>query len=81
MLEVSMINVSIDSEQAFEDDFDDIDKVLGELNSKLTRKDFLVVQLVFNPSHQKVNILSCTHFQGSLHIMSICPKVFILGSS
>ncbi len=34
-----------------EDDFDDVDEILGERNTECTREDFLVIQLVLDPSH------------------------------
>ena len=81
MLEMGVIDMGIDSEQALENYLDDIDKVLGEGDSKLTGENFLVVKLILNPSHQKINIFCCTNFQGSLDIVSVSPQVFVLRSS
>ncbi len=81
VLEVSVVDVGVHSEQAFEDHLDDVHEVLGELHSQLTGEDLLIVELVLHPSHQEVDVLSCTHLQGSLHIVAISPEVFILGAS
>ena len=51
VLEVRVVDVGVDSEQTFEDDFDDGFEVSGEGNAKGTRENLLVIQLVFNPGH------------------------------
>ena len=62
MLEVSVVDVSIDAEKSFEDNFDNCFKVAWERNSKRAREDLLIIQLIFNPRHQEVDILSSTDF-------------------
>ena len=58
VLEMSVIDVSIHTEQSFEDDFDDAYKVFGEGNTKLAREYFFIIELVFDPSHQEVYIFA-----------------------
>ena len=73
VLEVGVVNVSINSKQTLEDHFDNVLKVLGEGYSQLAREDLLIVKLIFNPGHQKINVLSCADFQRSLDVMAISP--------
>ena len=80
MLEMGVVDVRVHSEQPFEDYFDYIQEVLGEGNTKLAREDLLIVQLVLNPSHQKLNILRGANFQGRLHVVPVGPQVLVLGS-
>ena len=61
MLEVSMVDMGIYSEQPLEDDFDDVHEVLGEGHSQLAGEYFLIIQLILYPCHQKVNVLCCTN--------------------
>jgi nucleosome binding factor SPN SPT16 subunit len=56
MLEVSVINVSINSEQSLEDHFNDADEVFRKWNANLTWKDLLTIQLIFHPGHQEVYV-------------------------
>ena len=73
VLEMCMINMSIDSEQTFEYNLNDIDKVLGERNSKLARENLFVIQLIFYPSHQKVDIFCGTDLKRSFDVVAISP--------
>ena len=73
MLEVSVVNVGVNSEQTLENYLNNVLKVLGEWHSQLAGEDLLVVKLIFNPRHQEVNVLACTHFQRSLDVVPISP--------
>jgi hypothetical protein len=61
MLEVSVVNVGVDSEKTFEYHFDNVDEVTWKWDAQLARKNFFVVQLGLYPSHQKINVLSGAH--------------------
>ncbi len=80
MLEVGVVNVSIDSEQSLEDDFNDGCEVLREGYAQLTGEYFLVVELVLHPRHQEVYILACADFQWCLYVVTVCPQIFVLRS-
>ena len=75
-----MVDVGIHAEKSLKDDLNYCHEVFGERNSKLTRKYLLIIQLVFHPCHQKVDIFTCTHLERRLHVMSVSPEIFILGS-
>ena len=59
VLEVSVVDVSIDSEETLEDDLDDVEEVLREGDAESARENLLVVQLVLDPGHQEVDVLLC----------------------
>ena len=81
VVEMRMVNVRVDPEEALEDYANDIDEVFWEPNTNLAREDFFVRQLVVHPCHKKVNVFRSAHLQRGLYVMSIRPKVFVLGSS
>ena len=81
MLEVSVVDVRVHSEQPLEDNLDDVEEVLGEGHTNCTREDLLVIQLVLYPGHQEVNVLLRRDLQRRLYIMTVCPEILILGSS
>ena len=60
MLEMSMVNVSINPKEPLEDDLDDVRKILRERYAECAREYFLVVKLIFNPSHKEINIFTST---------------------
>ena len=78
MLEVRVVDMSIYTEESFENDSDYRSKVLWEWNTQRTREDFLIVQLILYPCHQEIDVLTSTNFQGSFNVVTICPKVLIL---
>ena len=51
VLEMSVVNMSVDSEKPFEYNFDDVHEILWEWYPQSTREYFLIVKLIFNPSH------------------------------
>lgn len=57
-----MIDMSINSEEPLEDDFYDIYKVLWERDTQLARENLLIVKLIFNPSHQEINVFLSADF-------------------
>ena len=57
VLEVSVVDVRVHSEQPLEDHLDNVQEVLGEGHTNRTREDLLVVQLILHPSHQEVDVL------------------------
>ena len=59
VLEMSMVNMGVDSEQSLEDDFNNIKEVLWERDSNLAWKKVFIVELIFNPCHQKVDVFTC----------------------
>ena len=59
VLEVRVVNVRVHTEQTLEDHFDYGFEVSGEGDSKGTREDFFIIELVFDPRHQKVNVFAC----------------------
>ena len=81
MLEMCVINVSIYSKESFENHFNDIQKVLRKWDPQGTWEYFFVIKLVFNPSHEKIDIFTGAYFKRSFDIVSISPEVLILWSS
>lgn len=80
MLEMCMIDVGVDSEQPFENHLDDVHEVFGERDAESTREYFLVVQLILDPGHQELDVLTRADLQRCLDIVAIGPEVFVLGS-
>ena len=75
-----VVNVSVDSEQSFQNQFGDGDKVSRKGNSNLAGKESLVVYLVLYPSHQVVNVLGSRALDGLLHVLAVRPVVLVLGA-
>lgn len=61
VLEMSVVDVSVNTEQAFEDDLNYIHEVLRKWNSQSTWENFFIVKLIFYPCHQKIDVLSRTY--------------------
>lgn len=81
VLEMCMVDVSVHSEKSLEDYLNYTDKVLGERHSKLAWENLLIVKLVLDPSHQKIDVLLSTDFQRSFDVVTIRPEVFVFGTS
>ena len=81
VLEVRMVDMCIYAEQSFEDHFYDCCEILRERNTQLTREDLLVVQLVLDPSHKEVDVLTGAYFERCLNIVTISPEILVLGAS
>jgi hypothetical protein len=73
VLEVGMVDVSVNSEKPLEDDFDCCAEVFGEHYSNLGREEVLVVKLVFDPCHKVVDVLGGADLQGRLNALTIGP--------
>ncbi len=80
VLEVSVVYVSIHPEESLEYDFDNVHKVFWEGHSQLAWEYFFVVELVFDPGHQKVDVLCSADFEGRLDVVTISPEVLVLGA-
>ena len=79
VLEMRVVDVRINSEQALENDLDDCLKVSGEWNAKGARENLLVVELVLNPRHEEVDVLAGGDLEWRLHVVAISPEVLVLG--
>jgi hypothetical protein len=73
MLEVSVVNVSIHSEQSLEYHFNDADEVFRKGNANLTWKDLFTIQLILNPSHQEIYVFLSRDLQRRLNGMPVSP--------
>ena len=51
VLEVRVVNVSINSKKSFEYNFDDVREILGERYTESAREDLFIIKLVFYPCH------------------------------
>ena len=78
VLKVRVVDVCIHSEQTLEDDFYDCFKVSWERNTKGTRENFFVVELILDPSHEEVNVFTCADLERRFHVVSIGPQVLVL---
>ena len=81
MLEMGVVDVRVHSKKSFKNYFDDVHEVLRERNTESTGEDYLVVQLVFDPCHQEINVFTCTDLEWSLDIVSVSPEILVLGTS
>lgn len=57
VLEVCVVDVCIHSEETLENDLDDVEEIFWEGDTEGTGEDFLVIKLVFDPSHQEIDVL------------------------
>ncbi len=57
VVEVAVVNMRIYSEQSFEYHFDDVEEVLRKRGVEPRRKDCVVVELMFDPGHQEIDVL------------------------
>ena len=81
VLEVGVVDVRVHSEKSFENYFDDVHEVLREGDAESTGEDYFVVQLVFDPCHQEIDVFACTDFERCLDIVTVSPKILVLGTS
>ena len=81
VLEVGVVYVGIHAEQSLKNNLNYVHKVLREWNTQGTREDLLIIELVLNPGHQEVNVLTGTDLQWGLDVVAVCPEVFVLGAS
>ena len=80
LLEMAVVNVSIDTEQFLEDLFDHRLKVLGKRNVCARGKDLLVVKQGLDPVHQRFHVFRCAQRDWCLHFHTVCPMIFELAS-
>lgn len=73
VLEVRVVDVSINTEEPLEYYLDYIQKVFGERDPQGARENLLVVQLVLDPCHQEVYVFLGTDLQWCLNVVAICP--------
>lgn len=52
--------------------------IFVENHTDLARKETLVVDLSFNPSHEIIDVLAGSDLQRCFDILPICPKIFVL---
>ena len=55
---MSVIYMCIDAEQSFKDDLDDCLKVPREWYTEGTWEDLFIIELIFDPSHEKVDVFT-----------------------
>ena len=48
----------IDAEQSFKDDLDDCLEVPRERHTQGTWEDLFIIELIFDPSHEKVDVFT-----------------------
>ena len=51
VLEVGVVDVCVNSEQSFKDNFNDAHEIFWKRYSKLAWENFFIIELVFYPSH------------------------------
>ena len=81
VLEVSVVDVSVYPKQALENYLYDVNEISWEGHAELAGEHFLVVELGFDPCHQKIYVLGSAHFEWGLNVLTICPEILILGTS
>ena len=62
VLEVGVVDVGIDSEKSLEDGFDGLLEITWEFDADLRGKDIFVMDLVFDSTHQVVDVLAGADF-------------------
>lgn len=62
VLEVRVVDMSVNSEEPFEDDLDDVGEVLREWYAEGTRENLFVVELILYPGHQEIDVFSGADF-------------------
>ena len=76
-----VINVGVDSEESFQDQLSNRDKVAREGNSDLAGEESLVINLILYPGHQVVDILGRRALDWFLDVFPVRPVIFILRPS
>ena len=80
VLEVRVVDVRVHPEQPLENHLYYRHEVLRERHPNGAGEDLLVVQLVFHPGHEEVNVLAGAHLERRLHVVTVCPQVLVLGA-
>ena len=73
MLKMRVVDVSVNSEESFEDNFDDVNEVSWKGDAQLTREHLFVIELRLNPRHQEIYVLGGTNFKRCFYVLAICP--------
>lgn len=81
VLEMRVINMSIDPEKSLENHLDYIHEILRKGYAQSTWEDLLIIQLIFDPGHKEVDILASTNFKWSFDVVAISPQVLVFRSS
>lgn len=76
-VEVAVIDVGVDSEEALEDRLDHGLERLGEGDVGVGREDVFVVQLGLDPGHEVLYILGRGALDGFLDLLTVHPKVLV----
>jgi hypothetical protein len=79
LLEMKVIDVSIDTEESLEDLFHCLREVLWEDSAHLRGKSRLVREGGFDPFHEVFNVFWSREAGSLLVFLSICPQVLIAG--
>lgn len=74
-----MVDMSVDTEQTFENGLGNRREVLHKRHADLGRKDRFIIELILHPGHQIVDVTRCGTFDRLLDGLTICPMVFIFG--
>ena len=69
----------VDAEQPLEDHLDYCFEVPWEGHAQGAREYFLVIQLIFDPSHQKVDVFARADLERGFHVVPVGPEVLVLG--
>jgi hypothetical protein len=80
LVEVRVVDVRVDAEQALEDRLHHALEVLREGHVDARREDALIVELSLHPRHKKINVLWRTALHGLL-VAVVRPQVFVLWTS
>lgn len=81
MLEVGVVDVSVHPEQALEYNLDDRFEVTREGDTECAWEYLLVVELVLDPGHEKVNVLASRHLEGRFDVVTVGPQVLVFRAS
>ena len=77
-LEVGMVDVGVDSEKSFENGFDHGEETFGERDADLAGEEGFIVELVFDPGHEKFYVFRSWHFERGFDILSVSPEILKL---
>ena len=72
-----VVDVSVNAEQSPEDVLHFDLKVRRERDIDSGRENFLIIELVLNPTHQTVNVLRSRDLDGLLDLDTISPVIFV----
>ena len=70
-----VIHVGVNPEKPLEDGLGVCEEIIWEGDSYLAWEEGLVVQLILDPGHQKVDVLGGGALDRLLHLVAICPVI------